>query len=66
MKIQMTKMTIAEKAYVVMGVVALLLAGFAMYQQSELQAAEFRAHVAEELLEKSQDALVNQEVTAGK
>lgn len=66
MKIKMTKMTTAEKAYVVMGFVALMLAGFAMYQQSELQAAEFRAHVAEELLDKSQDALVNQEVTAGK
>lgn len=60
------KMTTAEKAYVVMGFVALMLAGFAMYQQSVLQATEFRAHVAEELLEKSQDALVNQEVTAGK
>lgn len=30
--------------------------------QSRIQAAEFRAHVAEELLEKSQDKLVNQEV----
>jgi len=58
---KMTKMTTA-----VMGVVALLLAGFAMYQQSELQATEFQLHVKEELLERSQDALVNQEVTAGK
>ena len=30
--------------------------------QSRIQAAEFRAHVAEELLEKSQDAIVNKEV----
>ena len=30
--------------------------------QSRIQAAEFRAHVAEELLERSQDKLVNQEV----
>lgn len=30
--------------------------------QGKIQAAEFRAHVAEELLEKSQDAIVNQEV----
>ncbi len=30
--------------------------------QSRIQAAEFRAHVAEELLEKSQDQIVNNEV----
>jgi hypothetical protein len=30
--------------------------------QSKIQAAEFRAHIAEELLEKSQDQIVNNEV----
>jgi len=52
----------AVKGYVVMGIVALALGMTCIYQQSCIQAAEFKASVAEELLEKSQDRLVNQEV----
>lgn len=52
-----------DKAYVVMAVIALLLGFYCMYQQSLVQAAEFKARVAEELLEKSQDAVVNSEVS---
>ena len=50
-------------AYVVMALIALALGLVAVYQQSALQAAEFRAHVAEDLLERSQDAIVNKEVS---
>lgn len=47
---------------IVIGMVVFgLCIGF-VAMQSRIQAAEFRAHVAEELLEKSQDAIVNQEV----
>jgi uncharacterized membrane-anchored protein YhcB (DUF1043 family) len=47
---------------IVIGMVVFgLCIGF-VAMQSRIQAAEFRAHIAEELLEKSQDAIVNQEV----
>ena len=47
---------------IVIGMVVFgLCIGF-VAMQSRIQAAEFRAHVAEELLEKSQDAIVNKEV----
>ena len=46
-----------------MALIALALGLVAVYQQSALQAAEFRAQVAEELLERSQDAIVNKEVS---
>lgn len=52
-----------DKAYIVMAIIAVLIGFYAMYQQSLVQAAEFRARVAEELMEKSQDAVVNSEVT---
>jgi hypothetical protein len=52
-----------DRAYIVMALIALAVGLFAVYQQSALQAAEFRAHVAEELMERSQDALVNKEVS---
>lgn len=52
-----------DKAYIVMAIIALLIGFYAMYQQSLVQAAEFKARVAEELMEKSQDAVVNSEVS---
>lgn len=52
-----------DKAYILMAIIALLIGFYAMYQQSLVQAAEFRARVAEELMEKSQDAVVNSEVS---
>jgi hypothetical protein len=53
---------VAVKGYIVMSCIALAFGMFAIYQQSVIQAAEFRAHVAEELLQKSQDTIVNNEV----
>lgn len=47
---------------IVAGVIVMALCIGFVAMQSRIQAAEFRAHVAEELLEKSQDRLVNQEV----
>ena len=42
---------------------ALVLLMIAVYQQSVIQRAYFKAHVAEELIERSQDAIVNKEVS---
>lgn len=47
---------------IVAGVIVMAVCIGFVAMQSRIQAAEFRAHVAEELLEKSQDRLVNQEV----
>lgn len=47
---------------IVAGVIVMALCIGFVAMQSRIQAAEFRAHVAEELLEKSQDRLINQEV----
>ena len=47
---------------IVAGVIVMALCIGFVAMQSRIQAAEFRAHIAEELLEKSQDRLVNQEV----
>ncbi len=47
---------------IVAGVIVMALCIGFVAMQSRIQAAEFRAHIAEELLEKSQDAIVNQEV----
>jgi len=51
------------KSHIIGWTVALVLCFMLMYQQSKAQEAEFRAHVAQELLEKSQDAIVNAEVS---
>ena len=42
---------------------ALVLLMLAVYQQSVIQRAYFKANVAEKLMERSQDALVNKEVS---
>jgi hypothetical protein len=60
MKTELEK--VAVKSHIVMSCIALAFGMFAIYQQSVIQAAEFRAHVAEELLQKSQDTIVNNEV----
>jgi len=51
------------KSHLIGWTVALVLGFMLMYQQSKAQEAEFKAHVAQELLEKSQDSIVNSEVT---
>ena len=53
---------VAVKSNIIGWTVALVLGLTLIYQQSKVQEAEFKSHVAQELLEKSQDAIVNQEV----
>jgi hypothetical protein len=61
MKTELEK--VAVKSHIIGWTVALVLCMMLMYQQSKMQAVEFKAHVAQELLEKSQDQIVNNEVS---